>query len=154
MSENKFLNANGLRHVISDLKAYLDNKEFIVATALNDLNDRLIDQSLGIQYDTTAGWNSKIGYIPKVGALIIYSDYKSIEKDGETVLIPGLKIGSGNSYVQDLAFLDEELVYQIANHIDNNIRHTSAIEKEFWNNKLNVDDRAEVINESLTFNRN
>ena len=136
MSENKFLNANGLRHVISDLKAYLDNKEFIVATALNDLNDRLIDQSLGIQYDTTAGWNSKIGYIPKAGALIIYSDYKSIEKDGKTILIPGLKIGSGNSYVQDLAFLDEELVYQIANHIDNNIRHTSAIEKEFWNNEL------------------
>lgn len=154
MSENKFLNANGLRHVISDLKAYLDNKEFIVATAFNDLNDRLIDQSLGIQYDTTAGWNSKIGYIPKAGALIIYSDYKTIEKDGETVLIPGLKIGSGNSYIQDLAFLDEELVYQIANHIDNNIRHTSAIEKEFWNNKLNVDDHAEVINESLTFNRN
>lgn len=154
MSENKFLNANGLRHVISDLKAYLDNKEFIVATALNGLNDRLIDQSLGIQYDTTAGWNSKIGYIPKAGALIIYSDYKTIEKDGETVLIPGLKIGSGNAYVQDLAFLDEALVKQIVNHIDDNIRHISASERTFWNHKLDINDDAEVINESLIFTRN
>lgn len=153
MSENKFLNANGLRHVISDLKEYFDTKEFIVATALNDLNDKFIDQSLGIQYDTTAGWNSRVGYIPKAGALIIYSDYKSIEKDGKTVLIPGLKVGSGNAYVQDLAFLDEALVQQIVNHIDDNVRHISAAERAFWNHKLDVNDDAEVENESLKFNR-
>lgn len=153
MSENKFLNTNGLRHVISDLKHYLDERDIFVSNTLNDFDQRLIDQSLGIQYDTTANWNSKIGYIPKAGALIVYSDYKTIEKDGNTVLIPGLKIGSGNAYVQDLAFLDEAVVQQIVNHIDDNIRHISAAERAFWNNKLNVNDNAEVINDSLTFNR-
>jgi hypothetical protein len=52
--ETKYLNKSGLEHVISDLKAYLDQKEFVISSALNDLNDRLIDQSHGIQYDTTA----------------------------------------------------------------------------------------------------
>lgn len=152
--ETKFLSRAGLEHVISDLKAYLDNKEYIVSEALNDFNDRLIDQSLGIQYDTTANWNAKIGYIPKAGAVIIYSDYKTITKNGETVNIPGIKIGSGNGYVQDLAFLDEALVLQIATHIDDNLRHINPGEREFWNNKLNVDDRAEVVEDSLIFNRN
>lgn len=55
MSNDKFLTLSGLRHVISDLKSYLDGKEYIISSALNDLDSRLIDQSLGIQYDTTAG---------------------------------------------------------------------------------------------------
>ena len=150
--ETKYLNKAGLEHVISDLKEYLDNKEYIVSTAISDIN-QWIDQSLGIEYDTTSGWNSKIGYIPKAGTLIIYSDYKTIQKNGETVYIPGIKIGSGNGYVQDLAFLDEALVLQIVNHIDDNNKHIRPGEREFWNNKLNVNDHAEVVEDSLIFNR-
>ena len=152
--ETKFLNKSGLEHVISDLKEYLDQKEYVVANVLNDINDQLIDQSQGIQYDTTSNWNARFGYIPKAGALIIYSDYKTIEKNGQTVSVPGIKIGSGNGYVQDLPFLDDALVYQLINHIDNNVRHVNPGEREFWNNKINVDDTAEVIGESLIFNRN
>ncbi len=154
MSNDKFLTLSGLRHVISDLKSYLDGKEYIISSALNDLDSRLIDQSLGIQYDTTAGWNSKTGYIPKKGALIIYSDYTTVDRNGRTLLVPGIKIGSGNAYVQDLAFIDEALAKKLVNHINNNIMHTNADEKSFWNNKINVDDSAEVVNESLIFNRN
>ena len=32
--------------------------------------------------------------------------------------------------------------------------HTSEIEKLYWNNKLNVDDLQEVVEEVLIFNRN
>ena len=151
---DKYLNKAGLEHGISDLKAYLDKKEFIISTTFNDINDRLINQSLGIQYDTTANWDSKVGYIPEAGQLIIYSDYKTIEKDGNQVLIPGIKIGSGNAYVQDLAFLDEALVRQIVNHIDDNLRHINTGEREFWNRKLNVNDASEVVEGTLIFNRN
>ena len=154
MAELKYLNISGLRHVISDLKAYLDKKEFIVSTALNDLNLRLIDQSLGIQYDTTTGWNSRVGYVPPAGALMIYSDYKTIEKDGEIINVPGIKIGNGNAYVQDLAFVDEYVQKQIADHIYDNLVHTNPTEKSFWNNKLNVNDLREVEEETLIFNRN
>ena len=40
---DKYLNKAGLEHGISDLKAYLDKKEFIISTTFNDINDRLIN---------------------------------------------------------------------------------------------------------------
>ena len=153
MNKNTFLNIDGLSHVISDLKSYLDTKEFVISAALNDLNNKFIDRNLGVEYDTTANWNARRGYIPKKGALIVYSDYKTIEKDNETVYVPGFKIGSGNGYVQDLAFLDEAVEYQLVNHINNDIVHLTAEERAFWNNKLNVSE-SNVQNEELIFNRN
>ena len=39
-------------------------------------------------------------------------------------------------------------------HINNMEIHTTLAEKTFWNNKLNVNDLAEVVDDSLIFNRN
>ena len=108
--------------------------------------------------DTTENWNNAIGFIPLQGELIIYNDYKTIQKeiDGElrTVLIPGIKIGDGRAYVQDLPFIDEELRDKIMMHINNPNIHVTLQEKIFWNNKLNVDDNAELVDGALIFNRN
>ena len=73
--------------------------------------------------------------------------------EGETVYIPGIKIGSGNGYVQDLAFIGDEDKDILLAHIADDVRHTSAVEKARWNNKLNVNDSAEVVEESLILNR-
>lgn len=105
-------------------------------------------------YGTTEYWNSRTGYIPKAGEVIIYSDYKTIEKDGETVDVPGIKIGSGNGYVQDLAFLDDTDTQVFIEHIENNDIHVTLEKKIFWDGKLNVDDTQEVVGETLIFNRN
>ena len=103
---------------------------------------------------TTEYWNNATGYIPANGEIVIYSDYKQIESGGETVYVPGIKIGSGNGYVQDLAFLGEADSRALLNHImDINI-HVSASNREKWDGKLNVDDANEVVNEALIFNRN
>jgi len=115
--------------------------------------------ALGIQYHTTEYWNRQIGYIPKAGELIIYSDYKTVTIDGHEVYVPGMKIGSGNGYVQDLAFVtsggggedDESLLLE---HMADTIAHCTQAEKDYWNNKLNVTDTQEVVGESLIFNRN
>ena len=108
--------------------------------------------------DSTANWNAALGFIPLQGELIIYNDYKTIEKeiDGElrTVQIPGIKIGDGRAYVQDLPFIDEELRDRIMVHINNPDIHVTLQEKLFWNNKLNVDDNAELVDGALIFNRN
>lgn len=110
--------------------------------------------SVGIHYNTTAYWNSKIGYIPAAGELVIYSDFQTTVVDGQVVEIPGIKIGSGNGYVQDLAFLGDKESEELFEHISNTVIHTSAAEKLFWNNKLNVNDAQEVVGENLVFNRN
>ena len=108
--------------------------------------------------DTTLHWNQARGFIPLAGEVIIYTDYKTIQKeiDGEmkNVLVPGIKIGDGQTYVQDLPFIDAELRDKIMEHINNENIHVTLQEKLFWNNKLNVDDASEVVDTALVFNRN
>ena len=56
---------------------------------------------------TTYYWTRRTGYVPPSGTIIVYTDYKTKVVNGVTVDIPGIKIGSGNAYVQDLAFVGE-----------------------------------------------
>ena len=97
-------------------------------------------------------------FIPLEGEIIVYNDYKTIQKeiDGEvtTVQVPGVKIGDGRAFVQDLPFIDEELRDRLMAHINNPNMHVTLQEKLFWNNKLNVDDASEVVDTALVFNRN
>lgn len=59
-------------------------------------------------YGTTAYWDTRIGFVPKEGHIIIYEDAFEEEKDDGTVAYhPNIKIGDGNQYVQDLPFLGE-----------------------------------------------
>lgn len=109
------------------------------------------------KHDTTENWNNARGFIPMAGEIIIYDDYQTktwtVEEYGETVTktknIPGIKIGTGNAYVQDLAFVDEDLRDMIMTHINNDNIHTTLEEKLFWNNKINVDDAYEAVHDEL-----
>lgn len=111
-----------------------------------------------IKYGTTERWNSAVGFIPGEGEIIVYTDYETVTKispvTGEeiTMPVPGIKIGTGNAYVQDLAFCDEwerDLIYD---HIHNTDVHVSAEDKQRWNNKLNYEQN--IQNETLVLNRN
>ena len=86
--------------------------------------------------DTTANWNAAIGFIPMQGEIIIYTDYETKVIDGQAVNIPGIKVGSGNAYVQDLAFVGELEREIILEHIHDTGIHVSSAEKRIWNNKL------------------
>lgn len=123
---------------------------------------KAIYEAIGIKYGTTSYWNEQVGYIPPKREIIIYSDYahkqKQIEVDGElvtvTIDIPGVKIGTGNAYVQDLAFVGEYEADLLYAHLLDDDRHLRPGERERWNNKLNVDDDSEVVEDTLIFNRN
>lgn len=116
-----------------------------------------IDTRIQNKRDTTQHWNEARGFVPLAGEVIIYTDYKTIQKevDGEVknVNIPGIKIGDGQTYVQDLPFVDTELRDMIMEHINAQDIHVSLQEKLFWNNKLNVNDISEVVGAALIFNR-
>ena len=127
----------------------------------------MIDARIRSKHDTTANWNNATGFIPMAGEIIIYDDYQTktwqVEEYGEMVTktknIPGIKIGTGNAYVQDLGFVDEDLRDTIMAHITDTGIHTTLAEKLFWNNKINVDDAYEQIHdeledETLIINRN
>ena len=119
------------------------------------------------KHDTTANWNAAVGFIPLAGEIIIYDDWQTktytVEEYGETVTktvnIPNIKIGTGNAYVQDLGFVEDDLRDMLLEHINNQNVHTTLAEKLFWNNKINVDDSEDVLvgelsDETLILNRN
>jgi len=126
-----------------------------------------INSRIQLKRDTTEHWNQAIGFIPLPGEVIVYTDYETktytVEEYGQTVTktveIPNIKIGTGNAYVQDLAFVDEKTRDLLIEHIHNQDVHTTLQEKLFWNNKINVDDAEEQItgeleDETLIINRN
>ena len=126
-----------------------------------------VTSRIQLKRDTTEHWNQAIGFIPLPGEVIIYEDYETktyiIEENGETttktVNIPNIKIGTGNAYVQDLAFVDEKTRDMLMEHVINQDIHVTLGEKVFWNNKINVDDAEEIItgeleDETLILNRN
>lgn len=67
----------------------------------------VIDRT-AIHYDTTENWNANPLIIGERSHIYIYSDYSSIEKDGETVYIPAIKIGDGTSYLTDMPFITSD----------------------------------------------
>lgn len=126
----------------------------------------MLDVRIKSKHDTTANWNNARGFIPLAGEIIIYDDYETKtwteQEYGETVTktvnIPNVKIGTGNAYVQDLAFVDQDVRDMIINHINDQNVHTTLQEKLFWNNKINIDDSDDVVigeleDETLIFNR-
>lgn len=112
-----------------------------------------VAEKASIEQGTTEYWNNRTGYVPPAGTIVVYNDHQSKVVDGETVYIPGIKIGSGNAYVQDLAFVDDGVADALVSHINSTSVHIQSGEREFWNRKLNVDDNMEVVNETLIFNR-
>ena len=122
-----------------------------------------VNTRIQLKRDTTANWNAARGFVPLRGEVILYTDYYSYEKeiDGRTrtVLVPAIKVGDGNAYVQDLPFVDEDLRDMLMEHINNMDLHVTLGEKNFWNNKINVDDayeavHDELVDEMLILNRN
>ena len=126
-----------------------------------------INTRIKIKHDTTENWNNAIGFIPLPGEIIVYDDYEiktyTVEEYGEivtkTVQIPNIKVGTGNAYVQDLAFVDEKTRDILMEHIHNHDIHVTLQEKVFWNNKINVDDSEDIASgeledETLILNRN
>ena len=68
--------------------------------------------------------------------------------------VPGIKIGSGNAYVQDLVFVGESQIdIDFYEHAADTTKHTNTQEKDFWNSKLNVDESG-LSSGNLIFTRN
>ncbi len=119
--------------------------------AVNESETNIEWVDLNIEHGTREYWNSRKGYIPKPGQLIIYDDYY-VDETG--LLYPGIKVGTGNAYVQDLAFVGQHEADVLDDHIRDMVRHITQEERNRWNNKLHVDDESEVIEENLILDKN
>jgi len=84
--------------------------------------------------ETTAYWSAQTSYIPAAGALIVYSDYATV--DGNSV--PNFKVGDGLAYVVDLPFVGDDLRAALASHMADTTAHITAAERAAWNNKVSA----------------
>lgn len=116
----------------------MDYNELINKPSINGIElcgDRLT-KDLGIVYDgTSAYWAGQIEFIPQSGAVVVYSDYATIDDK----LVPNMKIGDGTTYVVDLPFVSDDLRAVIAEHITDKTTHISAADRARWDNKVTCD---------------
>lgn len=166
--ENIDMEVESVRAVIIEQSDYnqLDNKPSINGIELVG-NKTSGELGVLVRTDTTENWNNAQEFIPRKGEVIVYEDYQTktytVEEYGETVTktvnIPAIKIGTGNGYVQDLAFVGDDIRDMLMTHINNAELHATLGEKAFWNNKINVDDSYDIVHgeledETLILNRN
>ena len=104
-----------------------------------------------VSENTTEGWNSNPGYIPKRGEIVIYTDHIIRQDDlGNDIFYPGIKIGDGNSYLIDLPFIDDASRYEglqtLKEHTNDRVAHVTQEDRDFWSNKLNFNlDGEELV---------
>ena len=109
-----------------------------------------------LRRDITANWNARRDFVPLDGEVIIYQDHKSfVNSEGKTIYVAGIKIGDGNAYLIDLPFIETdtdvtELTEELRAHEADTTAHVTAMERQFWDNKLNC----EIENDTLILNRN
>lgn len=102
-------------------------------------------EDLGIErflYGTVEYWNSYPSLVSSRGTVYVYTDYSEIEGQ----LVPNFKIGDGTSYLIDMPFISANM----ENHIQDQVRHITAEEREKWNNKVSVSISA-LDEENLVF---
>lgn len=110
--------------------------------------------------NTTAGWQSNYNYIAPRGMVLVYTDHgtvtETVNNEEITKTVPGVKIGDGSTPVIDLSFVGDDVIAQIRSelntHINDNVRHITAAERTFWNNKINCNDTVNTNNLVLTRN--
>lgn len=161
IDEDGYITEDHLLEVLSDyvtLDVFAQAVDEIVKVTpqqLTSLQQSIARTNIGaqevIKHGTTAYWNSVVGFIPKPGEIIIYDDYSSIEQNDTSIPVPGIKIGTGNAYVQDLTFVGQDVAERILSHINNTGIHVTEQEKQFWNNKINIIDS--IQDETLQITR-
>lgn len=65
-----------------------------------------------LKTDTTANWNKAANsFTPQKGEVCIYSDrFQITDKFGQPAYIPGIKIGDGNKFINNLEFITPDYI--------------------------------------------
>lgn len=120
-------------------------------TLVSDLpfiDSRTVDGKT-ILINSTENWRAQPTFIPNSGDIVIYADKATLSNG---TVVPGIKIGDGQAYGIDLPFVGDDVLQSLTAHINDNVKHVTTNERQFWNNKLNCND--EVLDETLVFHRN
>lgn len=92
--------------------------------------------ALPLYFGSTAYWNATPDLIGKKDHIYVYTDYAEIERDGEKIAVPNIKIGDGSAFLIDNPFITTSVEELLEAHIADDVRHITEEERSFWNNKV------------------
>ena len=70
---------------------------------------------------------------PELGQIVIFTDlYKRTNSEGVEITSAGIKVGDGNTKIEQLPFID----WFYLDHINDKNIHVTSEQKKFWNNKI------------------
>ena len=101
--------------------------------------------ALPLHFGSTAYWNAAPDLIGKKYHIYVYTDYAEIERDGEKIAVPNIKIGDGSAFLIDNPFITTSVEELLEAHIADDVRHITEEERSFWNNKVScyIDEQDE-----------
>lgn len=113
-----------------------------------------------ILINTTTGWQTLYNHTYPRGTILIYTNHGTVTEivnnEEVTKTVPGIKISDGSTPIIDLPFVGDDVIAgvrsEINTHINDNVRHITAEERAFWNNKINCEDTVSSNNLILTRN--
>ena len=90
-----------------------------------------------IYYNSQETWDLQRDLITQRRAVYVYYNHTYIvDNNNVRHAVPAIKIGDDTSYLIDMPFVNEDVVIQLADHINNTVIHVTGADKEFWNNKV------------------
>lgn len=128
----------------TDLESYIESKTSYHNELINrDLPDQHpISAITGLQEalnsvpsvlcDTTDNWNAHIDYVAPKGAIVVYTDYATINDEP----VPNIKISDGLAYLIDQPFVSDDMREELLRHINDTTVHITAAERAKWNSKV------------------
>lgn len=119
-----------------------ENPKFYLELEGLKIYDELLKKHIPI-IGTTAYFEGVKTTVPPKGQLVIYSDLRSITKsDGTTITSAGIKVGDGNTTIEQLPFID----WFYWDHIIDDKIHVTEEQKKFWDSKISCDVDDETLN--------
>lgn len=106
-----------------------------IAKVINDLDPSAFEGS-PVYQNTTAEWDKQKTLIAEKGVIYIYTDYSFTDGDGDTCVVPNIKIGDGKAYLIDTPFITTITSELLAIHENDAIKHITNEERLKWNNKV------------------
>ena len=103
-----------------------------------ELNEAInVIKLLNVHYDTKAAWDMQPQLVAERAEIYVYSDKATLyDGVGNPYFVPGIKVGDGTSYLIDMPFIADEVIFALAQHVNNTTVHITQAERIFWNNKV------------------
>ena len=114
-----------------------ENLKFYLELEGLETYDKLLKKHIPI-IGTTDYFNSEKvkTTVPPKGQLVIYSDlYERTNSEGIKITSAGIKVGDGNTTIEQLPFID----WFYLDHIDDKNIHITKDERTSWNEKISCE---------------